>query len=140
MNDSVDKPKQQNIENESFGKMLVRLGAPICIANIITIFTTVLTNDIYSANVGQNGFSIMGALAMALTVGNSITGSVALAAWIKGAPCYGNRSGETASRQCRDAVWALLLLSVSIIAIMLLAQEYVFQLMNVPADIWDDAK
>lgn len=129
---------KHDVLKDSFWRILLCIGVPIYGASIVTMFTTVTVNDIYSNYAGQTAFSVMGVLNMALSIGNSVIGSMALAAWIKGEHAHRGEAQNDLDGHCLNVVTVLAFLALAIILIMLLGEKVIFRILNVPLDIWQE--
>lgn len=132
--------KKPDVLTDSFGRILIRLGLPMCSSTFLSLFTAVLVNNMYSKHIGAKGFSVMGALSLVLGLGTDLIGSVTLAAWIKGAHHYREDNEREAGKQFVNVVCTLILLALMVIVVMASMQNSVFRWMNVPDAIWEDAR
>lgn len=113
---------------------------PLLLINIISLFTTTLTNQLYSNHAGQAYFAVSGYLSSAVTFFGNIVGGVYTAAWIKIAHQHALHSKDVFSRAMGNALFAMLLALAISVPLFLIFMRPVLRVLSVPDQYLSDAK
>lgn len=121
-------------------KALCTICLPLILVNVVLLFTTTITNTLYSRCAGQVYFTVTGYISTATTLYSNIVGSVYIGGWVKIAPDFA-RSGKTAATRSLQSALLAMAIAVAGVGVLFLLFTYpVLQALHVPEEIYGDAR
>lgn len=132
----VSHSKKINFLQDKPLSILVRLCLPLILVNLIQIFTTMLTNSIYSNYVGETLFTVIGYLSTVTETYMYLTYSVMSAAWIKMAHSFALSDRQTAQDKTIQAIYSILLVVLVGMLLILLFRDPILHIFHVPAEYY----
>ena len=114
--------------------ILLRLCLPLIVVNLVQIFTTMLTNSLYSLFVGETLFTVIGYLSTVTDAYLSLTYSVMSAAWIKTAHYHALYDRQTAQQKTIQAIYSVLPVVGTSLVLILLFRDPILHAFHVPPD------
>lgn len=121
-------------------KALCTICLPLILVNVVLLFTTTMTNTLYSRYAGQAYFTVTGYISTATTLYVNIVGSVYIGGWVKIAPHFSRSDKASASRSLQSALLAMAIAAAGIGVLFLLFTYPVLQALHVPEEIYGDAR
>lgn len=121
-------------------KALCTICLPLILVNVVLLFTTTITNTLYSRYAGQAYFTVTGYISTATTLYANIVGSVYIGGWVKIAPHFSRSDKASASRSLQSALLAMAVATVGIGVLFLLLTYPVLQALHVPEELFGDAR
>lgn len=121
-------------------KALCTICLPLILVNVVLLFTTTITNTLYSRYAGQAYFTATGYIGTATTLYVNIVGSVYIGGWVKIAPHFSRSDKAAATKSLQSALLAMAIAATSIGVLFLLFTYPVLQALHVPKEIYGDAR
>lgn len=121
-------------------KVLFSICLPLVLVSILSIFTTSVTNGIYSKYVGQMLFTVMGLLNLVTTIFANIISSMASAGWIKTAAFYAEERHFGANKYTINAIYTILLVELACMTFLLGGADFILHILNIPDEVFMIAK
>lgn len=118
-------------------KVVCCIGFPLLIVNVVSFFTTAVTNEIYLNFCGQIYFTVNSLLGSIITLFGNVTAGVVTAAWIKTSAVFLNE--KTRKRSLRDALFAICIWEIFFVAVLLILSKYILIVLKVPEEAMSDA-
>ena len=112
--------------------VFARLCLPLICVNLLQVFTTMLTNALYSLFVGESIFTVIGYLATATEAFYHLTHGVAVAAWVKTAHYHALYDQQTAQQKTIQALYSVFMVVAGTLILVLLFLDPILHAFNVP--------
>ena len=121
-------------------KVLLGVVVPLLLVYGISVFTTSVTNEIYSRTIGPDAFTVTSLISTLLSVMQSIVGSISVAAWIRTASTFQQDDRQTAERSMVSAVYAIIFVSAAVSGVLLLLTNPLLKALHIPAEIYSSVR
>lgn len=112
--------------------VFARLCLPLICVNLLQVFTTMLTNALYSMFVGESIFAVIGYLHTATEAFYHLTHGVVVAAWIKTAHYHALYDQQTAQQKTIQALYSVFLVVAASLVLILLFLDPILHAFHVP--------
>lgn len=136
------KQEQKKIDvlKDSPIRVLFSICMPLIFVSILSIFTTSITNDIYSKYVGQIFFAVTGLISLATTAFAGIIEGIVSAGWIKVAMFYTEESKLETNKYTMNAIYAILIVELACMILLLGGADFILHMLNIPDEVFRTAK
>lgn len=113
---------------------------PLILVNVVLMFTTTLTNTLYSRYAGQTYFTVTGYLSVASTLYINMISSVYLAGWVKIAHQFSLQDKQKVTRSMQSVLLTMTLAAGGLSLLFVLFTKPVLHALNIPSGLYADAR
>lgn len=117
-------------------RALCTICLPLILVNVVLLFTTTITNTLYSRYAGQVYFTVTGYIGTVITLCSNIVGSVYIAGWVRIAPRFAVGDKASITKSLQSALVAMALAAAGLGCLFLLFTHPILQALHVPEEIY----
>ncbi|MBQ3597269.1 MAG: MATE family efflux transporter [Clostridia bacterium] len=131
----LNKLSDFNVLKDNPKKILISVCTPLVICYLISVFTTSVTNTIYSRFCPEY-FTVYGMISVAIVSLQMIMGCVINACWIKTSYYYNVRTSNEQIPYFANAVYSIVFVEFILVAILFSIKNLLFKWFNVPDEYY----